>query len=63
MCHPTGCPAVYLNEAKLPWEEKSPVALASEIPVYVQCEPKDNDEVAHQHLLSIFSISSESRMA
>ena len=30
---------------------------------YMQCEPKDNDEVAHQQLPSNFAISFEDRSA
>ena len=32
-------------------------------PVYVQCEPKANDEVAHQQLPSYFAISFEGGLA
>ncbi len=44
-------------------EEKGPVALASEQPVDVQCEPENNDEVALQQLPSNFAISFEDRLA
>ena len=48
---------------KLPWEKTGPVALAREhLFTYVQCEPKDSDEVAHQQLPSNFAISFEAKM-
>ena len=57
---------------KLPWKKKTgPVALVREhlfqfvrehLFEYMQCEPKDNDEVAHQQLPSNFAISFEAKM-
>ena len=38
---------------------KRPRGSRERAPVYVQCEPKDNDEVAHQQLPSNFAISFE----
>ena len=51
--------AVLFHEAKAAVEKKTgPVALAREhLFTYVQCEPKNNDEVAHQQLPSNFAIS------
>ena len=44
-------------------KKTGPVALANEhLFTYVQCEPKDNDEVAHQQLPSNFAISFEARI-
>ena len=45
-------------------KKTGPVALAREhLFTYVQCEPKDNDEVAHQQIPSNFAVSFEARMA
>ena len=44
-------------------KKTGPVALAKEnLLTYVKCEPKDNDEVAHEQLPSNFAISFEARM-
>ena len=55
---------ITFTRQKLPWRKKTgPVALAREhLFTYVQCEPMDNDEVAHQQLPSNFAISFEARM-
>ena len=56
---------------KLPWKKTGPVALVREhlfqfvrehLFEYMQCEPKDNDEVAHQQLPRNFAISFEAKM-
>ena len=64
--------AVHFHEAEATVEKKtSPVALATEhlfqfvrehLFEYMQCEPKDNDEVAHEQLPSNFAISYEAKM-
>ena len=44
-------------------KKTGPVALARKhLFSYVQCEPKDNDGVAHEQLPSNFAISFEARM-
>ena len=64
--------AVHFHEAEASVEKKTgPVALVREhqfqfvrehLFEYMQCEPKDNDEVAHQQLPSNFAISFEAKM-
>ena len=63
LCHPAGCPAVHLKEAEAAVGGKRPRCSSERAPVYVQCEPKDNDELAHQQLPSNYAISFEARMA
>ena len=57
----TDCPAVHFHEAESSVGEKRPRGSRERAPVYVQCEPKENDEVAHQVLPSNFVISFEAR--
>ena len=56
--------AVHFHEAEAAVGKKTgPVALAREhLFTNVQCEPKDNNEVAHQQLPSNFAISSEEKI-
>ena len=56
--------AVHFHEAEAAVKKNTgPVALARKhLFTYVQCEPKDNDEVAHQQLPSNFAISFEAKM-
>ena len=55
--------AVHFHEAEAAVGKTQAVALAREhLFTYVQCEPKDNDEVAHQQLPSNFAISFEAKM-
>ena len=55
--------AVHFHEAEASVEKNRPRGSRERAPVYVQCEPKDNDEVANQQLPSNFAISFEARMA
>ena len=55
--------AVYSHEAEATVRKNRPPGPRERAPVYVQIEPKDNDEVAHQQLSSHFEISFEARMA
>ena len=52
-----------LYEAEAAVGESRPRGSRERAPVYVQFEPKNNDEVALQQLSSFFSISFEARMA
>ena len=54
--------AVYFHEAEAAVGKKKPRGSRERAPVCVKCEPKDNDELAHQ-LPSNFSVSFEARMA
>ena len=63
MRHPAGRPAVHLNEAEATVGGKRPRGSSERAPVYVQYEPKNNDEVGHKQLPSIFAISFEERAA
>ena len=58
-----GFPAVHFHEAAASVRKKRPRGSRERAPVYVQCEPKENDEVAHRQLLRNFAISFEARMA
>jgi len=55
--------AVLFHETEASVEKNRPRDSRERAPVYVKCEPKDNDGVAHQQLPSNFAISSEARMA
>ena len=46
--------AVHFHEAEAAVGENRHRGSREQAPVYVQCEPKDNKEVAHQQLPSIF---------
>ena len=54
--------AVHFHEAEAPVGKNRPRGSRERAPVYVKCEPKDNDEVAHQQLPSNFAISFEARV-
>ena len=45
---------------KLPWGKNRPRGSRERAPVNVQCEPKDNDKVAHQKLPSTISFEARS---
>ena len=49
--------AVHFNKAEASVGGKRPRGSREREPVYVYCEPKDNDEVAHQQLPRNFAIS------
>ena len=57
--------AVQFHEAEAAVEKKNrPRGSCERAPVYVRCEPNDNDKVvAHQQLPSNFAISFEARLA
>ena len=59
----TGCPAVHFHEEEAAMGGKRPRGSRERAPDYVQCEPKDNDEVAYQQLPSNVAIGFEARMA
>ena len=56
-------PAISFHEEEAAVGGKRPRGSRERVPVHVQCEPKDNDEVAHQQLLSDFAMSFEERLA
>ena len=55
--------AVYIHEEKLSWGKNRSRGSRERAPVYVKCEPKVNDGVAHQQLPSKFAISFEAKIA
>ena len=55
--------AVHFYEAEAAVGKNRPCGSRKRAPVYVKCEPRDNDRVAHQQLPSDFAISFEARTA
>ena len=54
--------AVHFHEAEAAGGKNRPRGSREREPVYVDCEPKDNGEVAHQKLPRNFAISFEARI-